>query len=102
MHNYKRDNYQEIAQQLNELVELAELTDKEGSPKINIEDVQDLISQYSPDSTVLKDAIFKNIHFCLYCGIPIYNQSLEDMFKVSDFIKLNHKALAETQFKLTH
>lgn len=99
MYGYKRDDFQEIAQQLNELVQLAELTDKEGAPKINIEDVQDLISQYSPDSTILKDAMFRNIHFCLYCGISIYDQSLEDMFKVSDFIKSNHRALIERQFK---
>lgn len=99
MQNYKRDDLEEISKKLNKLVEIAENGGNAQSPRINIEDAQELISQYSPDSAVLKQAIFENVLFCLYCGIWIYNQSLDDMFRISEFIKLNHRACAETKLK---
>ncbi len=97
MQYYKRDDLEEISKGLEQLVEIAENGGNPQAPQINIEDAQEFISQYSPDSTVLKQAIFENVLFCLYCGIWRYNQPLDDMFRISEFIKLNHRARAETK-----
>tara|TARA_Y100000588_G_C14015142_1_gene821765 strand:+ start:194 stop:496 length:303 start_codon:yes stop_codon:yes gene_type:complete len=99
MCNYKRDDYEEIAEELAKLVHKAQTDAGDQSPQIDIEDAKALISQYSPDSVTLKKAMFENVHFCLYCGILIFDQSADDMFRVSDFIRENHNAYSVMRIK---
>lgn len=100
MEFYKRDDLEEISEGLEKLVVKAENDGDNQAPKINILEAQEFISQYSPDSGVLRQAIFENIRFCLYSGIWIFDQSLDDMLRISEFIKLNHRAFTETKCRL--
>ena len=52
MPDYKRDDLEEISRGLNKLVNEAEMSDAI-QPEIDMEEVKDFISQYSPDSGMI-------------------------------------------------
>tara|TARA_Y100000588_G_C14145664_1_gene878241 strand:- start:448 stop:1200 length:753 start_codon:yes stop_codon:yes gene_type:complete len=86
MRFFRYDDEDEISSHLNELVNFAEdqCEDKNYAPKIDIQDAYKFIRQYSPDSGVIKRAIFRNEKFCRYCGLPVLDDASQPKREASD------------------
>ena len=98
MPDYRRDDIEEIANGLRDLVYEADMSDPL-HPEIDIDKVKIFISQYSPDSSVLKKAIFQNKDFCIYLSIELIDESIDSMMKISEFIKEYHCAYSSPLLK---
>ena len=96
--SYRRENYLEMVQELQDLLDNADMPDPYVYD-IDFEKVIEFISQYSPNSAMLKQVIFENKDFCRSVKIKIMEDRIDSMLNVSLFIEKNHNAYSHSSFK---